>query len=293
MNQPNRRTALKSSAALAACSITNSSLTKPSPAETNSPAQSAKRTTDEQPVCLTPAEEFYTVARGNPKPHTLTGQALVDARMTPDRWRLEIVADDQLDPPLVKHKAVLEKPKLIKNNTAINYQQLLEIGKTRSVKLIKAIQCLNIPTPLGQGLWEGVVLRDVLNLCGRINHVRRVYYWGFHNRDPAQKFQSSLSYSQVFETAPGELPVFLAYKLNGQPISPLRGGPVRMIVPWAYGFKSIKWLEKIVFTNDPRAMILIRYRTTIPTLRSRPQLISIARIRRDLDPTNKSAFGVW
>src|SRR5436190_6070696 len=115
------------------------------------------------------------------------------------------------------------------------------------------MQCLNIPTPLGQGLWEGVLLRDVLRLCGTMRNVRRVYYWGFHNSDPMQLFQSSLSYTQAMETPPGELPAFLAYRLNGEPIPLVRGGPVRMIVPWAHGFKSIKWLQRIVLTNEYRA----------------------------------------
>jgi DMSO/TMAO reductase YedYZ molybdopterin-dependent catalytic subunit len=121
------------------------------------------------------------------------------------------------------------------------------------VVFLKAMQCLNIPQPLGQGLWEGVPLRDVLRLCGRMSNVRRIYYWGYHNDDPAQMFRSSLSYSQVMETPPGELPVFIAYKLNGEPLPLVRGGPVRMLVPWAHGFKSIKWLQKIVLSNDYRA----------------------------------------
>src|SRR5436190_8868255 len=115
------------------------------------------------------------------------------------------------------------------------------------------MQCLNIPTPLGQGLWEGVLLRDVLRLCGTMRNVRRVYYWGFHNSDPMQLFQSSLSYTQAMETPPGELPAFLAYRLNGEPIPLIRGEPVRMIIPWTHGFKSIKWLQRIVVTNDYKA----------------------------------------
>ncbi|HLJ97966.1 MAG TPA: molybdopterin-dependent oxidoreductase, partial [Gemmataceae bacterium] len=54
-------------------------------------------------------------------------------------------------------------------------------------------------------------------------------------------------------TPPWDLPPFLAYRLNGAPISLLRGGPVRMIVPWAHGFKSIKWLQRITLTNDFKA----------------------------------------
>ena len=55
------------------------------------------------------------------------------------------------------------------------------------------------------------------------------------------------------ETPPGELPAFLAYRLNGEPIPLIRGGPVRMVIPWAHGFKSIKWLQRIVVTNDYQA----------------------------------------
>ena len=62
------------------------------------------------------------------------------------------------------------------------------------------MQCLNIAQPLGQGLWEGVPLREVLRLVGKVSNVRRVYYWGFHNNDPKQLFQSSLAYNRVMET---------------------------------------------------------------------------------------------
>src|SRR3954449_1249104 len=40
----------------------------------------------------------------------------------------------------------------------------------------------------------------------------------------------------------------------GKAIPLERGGPVRMIVPWAHGFKSIKWLQRISLTNEYRAM---------------------------------------
>ena len=41
--------------------------------------------------------------------------------------------------------------------------------------------------------------------------------------------------------------------LNGRDIPLERGGPVRMVIPWAHGFKSIKWLQRIVLTNDYKA----------------------------------------
>jgi len=57
----------------------------------------------------------------------------------------------------------------------------------------------------------------------------------------------------VLEDPPGEYPVLLAYKLNGEFLSGRRGGPVRMIVPEAYGFKSVKWLQRVVLTDLPAA----------------------------------------
>lgn len=193
---------------------------------------------------LTPADKFYDVARGNPVPHSLRGEALVAARLTADAWRLEIVGEEGTN---------VSKPLTIQNGSALDLPTLMKLGKTHSVKFLKAIQCLNIEQPLGQGLWEGVPLREVLRLAGSIGNVRRISYWGFHNNDPKQVFQSSLSLTQAMETPPWELPPFLAYRLNGDPLPLERGGPVRMLVPWAHGFKSIKWLQRIALTNDYRA----------------------------------------
>jgi DMSO/TMAO reductase YedYZ molybdopterin-dependent catalytic subunit len=193
---------------------------------------------------LTAANEFRDVSRGNPKPFTLKGEALTRARLTPQTWRLEIVSDGSTK---------IEKPRQLEHSTALDLGTLLELGQRHGIKFLKAMQCLNIAQPLGQGLWEGIPLREVLRLAGKLNNIRRVYYWGFHNDDPKQLFQSSLGYNQVMETPPGDLPPFLAYRLNGEPISLLRGGPVRMIVPWAHGFKSIKWLQRITLTNDFKA----------------------------------------
>jgi len=201
---------------------------------------------------LTPADEFRDVSRGTPKPYTLKGEALVQARLTPEAWRLEITPDAAPN-PTIKDLPSIRKPLTLADSTALDLPGLLDLGRKHEVKFLKAMQCLNIPAPLGQGLWEGVPLREVLRLCGTMRNVRRIYYSGFHNNDPKQMFQSSLSYTQAMETPPGELPAFLAYRLNGEPIPLIRGGPVRMVIPWAHGFKSIKWLQRIVLTNDYKA----------------------------------------
>jgi DMSO/TMAO reductase YedYZ molybdopterin-dependent catalytic subunit len=190
---------------------------------------------------LTPSDDFQDVSRGNPIPHTLQGEALIKARLTPETWRLEINAEG---------KAQVPKPLRQADGTAIDLPALLRLGESKGVLFLKAMQCNNIALPLGQGLWEGVPLRDLIRLTGKMKDVRRVYYWGFHNDDPKQQFRSSLAINQVLDTPPGELPPFVAYRLNGGPIPLERGGPVRMVVPWSHGFKSVKWLQQIMLTND-------------------------------------------
>jgi hypothetical protein len=76
-----------------------------------------------------------------------------------------------------------------------------------------------------------------------------VFYFGYHNNDPAQMFRSSLPAGRVLEDPFDLPPVILCYKLNGAWLDPERGGPVRMVVPEAYGFKSIKWLTTVVLSN--------------------------------------------
>lgn len=43
--------------------------------------------------------------------------------------------------------------------------------------------------------------------------------------------------------------VFLAYRMNGEPLPRQHGYPLRLIVPGIYGMKNVKWLSKIELVN--------------------------------------------
>jgi len=196
---------------------------------------------------LTPAESFYEVTRG--RPYMLSLERRREVGLVPETWRLEIVPDE---PPW---QPKLRKSFRAEDNTALTMHDLEEIFRVRPVRCIKTLQCLMDSPPSGlcsNGFWEGVSLRDVLARLGRLERVRRLFYSGYYE-NPKQRFASSLSLSEVLETPPGRIPVFLALRLNGMPLPIERGGPVRMLVPEGYGFKSIKWLNRIVLTDDYRA----------------------------------------
>jgi DMSO/TMAO reductase YedYZ molybdopterin-dependent catalytic subunit len=189
---------------------------------------------------LTPQHEWGDVERGDPLPYTLPPEIRKEVGLERETWRLEIRADPDSD-------SIVEAP------FTLNFEDLLELGKRQGVRYLKGVTCNNIGEPLGMGLWEGVPLRLLVWMAKPVANIRRVLYHGYHNDDPRQLFQSTLPIWRVLEEPPGELPILVAYRLNGEFISGKRGGPVRMVVPEAYGFKSVKWLQRVLLSNEPGA----------------------------------------
>ena len=89
------------------------------------PKPSVKPVRASFPPLLTPAEDFQDVSRGNPRPFTLTGDALVEARLTPETWRLEIVADP-FTSELVKEPASVTRQFTLANGAALDLPALMK-----------------------------------------------------------------------------------------------------------------------------------------------------------------------
>lgn len=191
---------------------------------------------------LTVQDKFQDVSRGTPLPHSLPAEKKTEVGLTRDTWRLEVLAD--LDKP-----ARVRKPLAKADNTALDFAGLLKLAEKHAVRFAKVMTCLNIGCPLGAGIWEGVPLREILWLTEPRENLRRVFYHGYHNDDSKQMFRSSLPVGRVLEDPFDLPPVIVCYKLNGEWLTSERGGPVRIIVPEAYGFKSIKWLSHIYLSN--------------------------------------------
>lgn len=199
-----------------------------------------------QETYITPAEEFGTVERGDPLPYKLPPERLSEVGLTRESWRLEVVADPESN-------SVIERPLSKAEGTALDFNGLMKLAEKRTVRYLKVMTCNNGNSPLGMGLWEGVPLRDVVWLTRPKENIRHIFYHGYHNDNPKQIFQCWLPINRVLEDPPGELPVMLCYKLNGEWLSGKRGGPVRMLVPESYGFKSVKWLNHVSLTNNHRS----------------------------------------
>ncbi|MBS0211429.1 MAG: molybdopterin-dependent oxidoreductase [Planctomycetes bacterium] len=191
---------------------------------------------------FTPTADFRDVSRGKPVPHTLSDEQKGAVGLTRETWKLSIISD-------AEQPARLGKQFNRDDETAFDFDDLMELAKTHAVRFAKVMTCLNLGCPLGMGLWEGVPLRELVWLTRPRENLRRVFYWGYHNDDPKQMFRSSLPVGRVLEDPYDLPPVIVCYKLNGEWLDAERGGPVRIVVPEAYGFKSVKWLTHVVLSN--------------------------------------------
>lgn len=195
---------------------------------------------------LTPLEQFKMAGRGDPPPHKLPPEKLREVGLTRETWRLEVIADPESN-------SEVENPLSIERGNALTWDGLMQLAEQKAVRFLQVMSCTNGKSPFGMGLWEGVPVREVIWMARPKANVRRVFYYGYHNDDPKQRFQSSLPIGRALEDPPGEHPVILCYKLNGEWLSPKAGAPVRLVVPDRYGNMSVKWLQRIVLTNTPQS----------------------------------------
>ena len=191
---------------------------------------------------LTPLDKFQDVSRGKPLPHSLSNEKKTEVGLTRETWQLEVISDPE-------HPATIRKPLAKADSTAIDFETLVKLGQQHAVRFAKVMTCLNLGCPLGMGIWEGVPLRELIWMTKPGDNLRRIFYYGYHNDDPQQMFRSSLPIGRVLEDPFDLPPVILCYKLNGQWLTSQRGGPVRLVVPEAYGFKCVKWISHVVLTN--------------------------------------------
>lgn len=199
------------------------------------------------PEYLTPLATIKPGGRGNPPPSRLSPEELRTAGLVPETWFLEVLPDTDSKP-----KPDVERPLSKAQGTALDWKGLMALAEKHAVRYMHVCTCTNVADPFHMCVWEGVPLREVIWMTRPKANVRRAYYWG-HTTANSKRFQSSLPLDRILEDGLGELPVILAYKMNGQAIPAPLGGPVRLIVPGFYANRSIKWLQQIVLTNDFQA----------------------------------------
>ena len=102
---------------------------------------------------------------------------------------------------------------------------------------------------VGTATWTGVALGTVLEAAAPLPGSREVVFAGYDRGIDGgieQDYARALSMEDV--GTPG---VLLADEMNGVPLPPQHGFPLRLVVPGWYGMASVKWLRSIEVVDAP------------------------------------------
>jgi len=111
------------------------------------------------------------------------------------------------------------------------------------VERMITISCVSNPVGgryIGNAIWQGVLLRDVLNTAGVKSGVEQVF----------SRSVDGWTCGFPIDAALDERDALIAIGMNGEPLSLKHGFPARLIVPGLYGYVSAtKWLSEIELTT--------------------------------------------
>lgn len=89
--------------------------------------------------------------------------------------------------------------------------------------------------------WKGVLARELILRARPSEHA------GFVTLHGADEYTTNLPIEALLDDD-----VMLAHSVFGKPLTPEHGGPVRLVVPKRYAWKSAKWLTGIEFHEEDR-----------------------------------------
>jgi DMSO/TMAO reductase YedYZ molybdopterin-dependent catalytic subunit len=96
---------------------------------------------------------------------------------------------------------------------------------------------------IGTAEWAGTPLRGILEEAGILPGALEVVFTGRDKGiqgNEVQYFQRALTVDHALAAE-----VFLAYEMNGLPLMPQHGFPLRLVVPGWLGMTNVKWLDSI------------------------------------------------
>jgi DMSO/TMAO reductase YedYZ molybdopterin-dependent catalytic subunit len=141
---------------------------------------------------------------------------------------------------------------LVDRPVAFSLDDLKRMG---GKELVAGFECSGNRGPLhglsGNGRWTGVALRDVLDKAGVKSTAREFVFFGADRGEEevewrAQKFKVEQQFGRALKRDKAlSAEPFLAYAMNGEPLTRHQGSPLRLLVPGWYGVANVKWLSQI------------------------------------------------
>jgi len=106
-----------------------------------------------------------------------------------------------------------------------------------STTFIATLQCVEGPSSTAE--FTGVLVSDLLDLAVIDETAHDVIFYGLDG------YSSSLTVEEVYNGT-----ILLAYEMNGEPLPPETGYPLRIVAPGHLGYKWVQWVYEIKVTTE-------------------------------------------
>lgn len=123
---------------------------------------------------------------------------------------------------------------LVENPVRLTFDQLVKLPTAVS---ISDFHCVTGWSRL-DNRWEGIRFKTIRDLVRPRKNAKYVTIAAEGN------YTTSLPLEDLLDDD-----VILAYKFNGKDLESAHGGPLRLVVPKKYAYKSAKWVRKLRFTE--------------------------------------------
>jgi DMSO/TMAO reductase YedYZ molybdopterin-dependent catalytic subunit len=157
-------------------------------------------------------------------------------------WRLEVdgLVGSPLSLSLEEIRSLPAVETAVTMECAGNGRALVEPHVVSQPWLLEAI---------GTARWRGVPVAAVLEKSGVAEGASDVLFTGLDRGVEGGEEQDYARSVSLAEVLAGD--ALLAYEVNGVPLPPQHGFPLRLVVPGWYGMTSVKWLARISLLDAP------------------------------------------
>jgi len=156
-------------------------------------------------------------------------------QIVPSGWRIYTVAATM--PVFNRRSWRLKIDGLVERPLELNYDQLLALPRAEQVSDFHCVTGWSVK----HVHWAGVRFADLLRPARPLPQAKALTFVSAE-----RPYVDSLTLEEAYLKD-----AMLAYEMDGKPLSRPHGAPARVVIPEMYGYKNVKWVERINVAKAP------------------------------------------
>ena len=174
---------------------------------------------------------------GRPVWHAVSGVAQPLKDVAPGLfpgWRIYTVASSMPNFDALTWRLTVDG--LVEQPLSLSYEQLKALPRAEQVSTFHCVTGWTVTNVH----WAGVRFADILAAAKPTAQARALTF-----TSAEQPYTDSLTLQQAMLKD-----AMLAYEMDGKPLSRAHGAPLRVVIPDMYGYKNVKWVERITVSDQ-------------------------------------------